>query len=213
MVGPIGPARTRVGGPVAQEPSSIRLRPMSWNDLAMVHALGADLFSADAWPLGEFVAEFMRIAQGRRSYTVAVDSSGTLVGVAGVRTESAQAVLQTLAVSREAWGRGIGRRLLARTVADAEARGCREVVLHVSADNPRARDLYRKFGFQTVTVQPAYYRSGCDALAMRLPLRVTQPSLPAGSAPGPRVPAALRGSGQSPTRPSGLPVGTARRNG
>ena len=41
--------------------------------------------------------------------------------------------------------------------------------LEVRADNPRAQDLYRRFGFADVGVRRGYYQpSGMDAIVMRL---------------------------------------------
>ena len=45
------------------------------------------------------------------------------------------------------------------------------MLLEVRADNPRAQQLYRRFGFEQIHVRPRYYRDGVDALIMRLQLR------------------------------------------
>jgi ribosomal protein S18 acetylase RimI-like enzyme len=40
--------------------------------------------------------------------------------------------------------------------------------LEVRADNPRAQDLYRRFGFEEIGVRRGYYQpSGTDAIVMR----------------------------------------------
>jgi ribosomal-protein-alanine N-acetyltransferase len=44
------------------------------------------------------------------------------------------------------------------------------VLLEVRADNPRAQQLYRRFGFEQIHVRRKYYRDGVDALIMRLEL-------------------------------------------
>ena len=38
------------------------------------------------------------------------------------------------------------------------------------ADNPRAQQLYLRFGFEQIHIRPRYYRDGVDALIMRLQL-------------------------------------------
>lgn len=53
-----------------------------------------------------------------------------------------------LGVRRSHWGRGIGRRLLQKAEAWAVSAGARRLELTVSAENERAFQLYRHFGFQ-----------------------------------------------------------------
>lgn len=53
------------------------------------------------------------------------------------------------AVIAQARGRGVGRRLLTRLVAEAEVRALPGLSLSVEADNP-ARRLYEELGFQVV---------------------------------------------------------------
>jgi [ribosomal protein S18]-alanine N-acetyltransferase len=57
------------------------------------------------------------------------------------------AVLASIYVLPDERGRGLGRRLLAAFVADARARGFRNLKLGVRADNP-ARHLYETAGFR-----------------------------------------------------------------
>ncbi len=58
--------------------------------------------------------------------------------------------IRTLAVDRAHRGRGFGRRLLERAIADAQALGCRAVCLDVDADNDVARGLYGSAGFTSI---------------------------------------------------------------
>ncbi|HET8794956.1 MAG TPA: GNAT family N-acetyltransferase, partial [Arthrobacter sp.] len=63
---------------------------------------------------------------------------------------------------------GIGTRLLTMLIDAARERGMADVMLEVRSDNPRARALYERFGFEQIHVRPRYYRDGADALVMRL---------------------------------------------
>lgn len=67
----------------------------------------------------------------------------------------------SIAVTAEARGRGIGRRLLQRLITEADARGLPGLSLSVEADNP-ARALYEELGFHVVEER--------GALTMHLPL-------------------------------------------
>jgi ribosomal-protein-alanine N-acetyltransferase len=53
---------------------------------------------------------------------------------------------------------------------ESRRRHAQDVLLEVRADNPRAQQLYRRFGFEQIHVRPRYYRDGVDALIMRLQL-------------------------------------------
>ncbi|MFI7495270.1 ribosomal protein S18-alanine N-acetyltransferase [Kocuria sp. M4R2S49] len=151
-------------------------------DVAAVHALERRLFPVDAWPLEMFSAE---LAQPVCWYWVA-EQDGEIVGYAGLMCIRPVGDVQTIAVLPEHEGRGIGSALL-RTLHDqARELGATEVLLEVRADNPRAQQLYRRFGYEQIHTRPRYYRDGADALIMRLDLAA--PDAPAG--------------GRTPTAPS-----------
>jgi [ribosomal protein S18]-alanine N-acetyltransferase len=83
-----------------------------------------------------------------------------------------QADVLTIAVARAYWGRGIGSALLGALLQAAVGRGCTEVLLEVREDNPRARGLYLRRGFEEIGVRRGYYQpSGVDAIVMRKDLR------------------------------------------
>ncbi|MFD5276635.1 ribosomal protein S18-alanine N-acetyltransferase [Pseudarthrobacter sp. NPDC058362] len=140
---------------------------MTPEDVAAVHALEQRLFPVDAWPLQMFVDELSQ--PETRSYVVAEGASG-IVGYAGLMCIEPIADVQTIAVVPESEGRGIGSTLLAALIAEARQRRAADVLLEVRADNPRAQQLYLRFGFEQIHVRPRYYRDGVDALIMRLQL-------------------------------------------
>jgi ribosomal-protein-alanine N-acetyltransferase len=144
-----------------------RLREMTKADMPRIMALEQELFPEDAWTPQMFAAEFAQPAS-RRLYLVAEDGD-TLIGYAGMMfTGGPQADVVTLAVYPAHWGRGTGTALLLALVGEAGRRGCREVLLEVRKDNPRARQLYLRHGFTEIGVRRGYYQpSGVDAVVMR----------------------------------------------
>lgn len=77
---------------------------------------------------------------------------GKLVGSASVDEVSSSRRLRhraTMGISvlREAWGRGVGSRLMDAVIQAAQSAGFRQLELEVAADNDRALRLYRSFGF------------------------------------------------------------------
>jgi len=76
--------------------------------------------------------------------------------------------LSLAAPRRTYWGRGIGSVLLGELLRVARERRCAEVFLEVREDNPRARGLYQRRGFEEIGVRRGYYQpSGVDAIVMR----------------------------------------------
>ncbi|MFQ5926210.1 MAG: GNAT family N-acetyltransferase [Terriglobia bacterium] len=69
-------------------------------------------------------------------------------------------------VRREAQGTGLGRRLLARTLDSLHQKGYEGVSLSVTADNPPAVGLYRRFGFEVLKDFAAYVWQKPSALGI-----------------------------------------------
>jgi len=140
---------------------------MRRGDRPAILALERELFPDDAWTTEMFAAEFAQAAS-RRLYLVA-EEGHTLIGYAGmIFTGGPQADVLTLAVDPEYWGQGTGAALLRALVDEAGRRGHAEVMLEVRQDNPRARSLYLRDGFEEIGIRRGYYQpSGVDAVVMR----------------------------------------------
>jgi ribosomal-protein-alanine N-acetyltransferase len=146
---------------------SVFLRPLLTGDLAAVLELERKLFPDDAWSPGMFADELA--LEGRGRHYVAAEEGNRIVGYAGMMLPgSRQAEVLTLAVDAGHWGRGIGSALLTELLEEAVRCDCTEVFLEVRADNPRAQDLYRRYGFGEIGIRRGYYQpSGVDAIVMR----------------------------------------------
>ena len=146
------------------------MRQLRWTDIDAVVALERELFPDDAWSVASLWAELA--ARPRRSYVVAEDDEGALVGYAGVDLGGEVADVMTMAVASGAQGGGLGRRLVEELVAQAEADHAAYLMLEVRADNEPARKLYESRGFELLTVRRRYYQPGdVDAHVMRLTLQ------------------------------------------
>ncbi len=162
--------------PRAALPEGVVLRPMRWWDIPPVLVLEHAAFSDDAWSVGMFWSELAEVAS--RWYVVAEefgrdprhpDRDGPrIVGYAGLLAGIDEAEVQTIAVDPAREGVGLGTALLTALLRESARRGCDDVVLEVRADNPRAQDLYRRFGFVQVGLRKGYYKpANVDALVMR----------------------------------------------
>jgi [ribosomal protein S18]-alanine N-acetyltransferase len=155
-------------------PVPTRLRPMEPADLTDVLALERGLFPDDPWTAQMFAEEVVQPSDSRLylvAETQADDQTGRdLAGYAGMLfvPGGSQADVLTLAVAQAYWGQGIGSVLLSELLRAARDRGCDEVFLEVREDNPRARGLYLRRGFEEIGVRRGYYQpSGVDAIVMR----------------------------------------------
>lgn len=145
----------------------MNLRPLRWWDLAAAAEIEAEHFGADGWSEPAFWSE---LAQDDARHYLAAQSPAEeqIVGYGGLAAGAGEAFIQTLAVRRAHWGRGLGARLLAGLLAEADRRRAGRVLLEVRVDNARAQALYRRFGFTDIGRRRRYYQpSGTDALVMR----------------------------------------------
>lgn len=167
---------------------SAGLREMRWWDIEPVLGLERELFPEDAWSPGMFWSELAhaRGPQATRSYVVA-EEAGRIVGYAGLAAAGGLGDVQTIAVSKDQWGTGLGSRLLTDLLGHASAFECAEVLLEVRVDNTRAQKLYERFGFEPIGFRRGYYQPGnIDALVMRL-TTTTDPADPAASVQGTEI--------------------------
>lgn len=146
---------------------SFTLRDLALEDIETVGRLENELFPSDAWPLEMFYTEFFQ--PDTRRYIVA-EMDGEAVGYAGLMVIDTTADIQTIGVLPRFEGQGIGRAMLTELLREARRRGADNVMLEVRADNPRAQDLYARYGFQKIHTRKRYYRDGVDAWVMRVVL-------------------------------------------
>jgi ribosomal-protein-alanine N-acetyltransferase len=168
--------------------AAARLRPMLASDLPAVLALEHELFPDDAWTPQMFQDE---VAQppDTRLYLVAEGGvvmdggslGGELAGYAGMMfvpgalgKDGGSADVLTIAVTQASWGKGIGSALLGALIDEALRRRCAAVFLEVRKDNPRARGLYLRRGFEEIGVRRGYYQpANVDAIVMRKDLQAS----------------------------------------
>lgn len=155
------------------ESAGISLRDMTEADIPAVEALERRLFPVDAWPVQMF---FDELSQPETRRYVVAEAAGRIVAYAGLMCIEPIADVQTIAVVPEFEGQGIGSAVLTELIEEARRRRAADVLLEVRADNPRAQQLYLRFGFEQIHVRPRYYRDGTDALIMRLPLTEPHPT-------------------------------------
>src|SRR3954470_9085225 len=78
---------------------------------------------------------------------VVAESEGAIVGTAAIEVCCDNALLRSVAVAPEWRSRGLGRALVTRVIADAEARGLRALYLLTTT----AERYFPSFGFEQIT--------------------------------------------------------------
>ena len=66
----------------------------------------------------------------------------------------------SVAVAKEYWNKGIGRKLMEETIAFAKEHGFSVIDLQVRSDNVSAIHLYEKLGFRKIGTHPAFFNIG-----------------------------------------------------
>jgi ribosomal-protein-alanine N-acetyltransferase len=94
-----------------------------------------------------------------------------VIGYVGIRSQSTDAHIITIAIHPEWRNRGLGELLLLTALEKAVELGAAAVSLEVRPSNQVAQHLYRKYGFRFTGVRRGYYQDGEDAWLMRVRLR------------------------------------------
>ena len=152
------------------------VRPALETDLDAIMKLEHSSFSTDAWSMSNMHLELT----AHHTFYLVAERAGKLVGYAGLSKlpGSLQADIQTIAVSTECRGLGLGRKLMQMLIVEARRLGATELFLEVRADNPVAQGLYASLGFEQIDLRKNYYRpDGIDALVMRLNLGLSDAQL------------------------------------
>lgn len=144
-----------------------RLRPALAADLALLAAVEASAFGPASWG-GRGVAD--GLADRLVMTLVAEDSSATPQGFVMWRRIADEAEILTLAVAPDQQRRGCARALLDAVIDELRREGARALFLEVDAGNRAALALYEGRGFARIARRKRYYRSGADALVMRIDL-------------------------------------------
>jgi amino-acid N-acetyltransferase len=144
------------------------LRPAVSDDLAAVE----QLLVASSLPV-------IGVAEALPSFVVA-ESDGRVVGVVGLEVCCEYALLRSTAVAPEWRDRGLGRQLVERIIAEAEAQGIRALYLLTTT----AERYFPSFGFAKTTRdavpapvrETAEFQSACPASATVMCLELSAPN-------------------------------------
>jgi len=144
------------------ERSAPTVREARRHDLLPVYRIEEEAFD-QPWPFTAFQSYL-----GQPGFLVAADE-GVVGYVVGDIIDSHGRDLghiKDIAVSESRRGEGIGARLLTHALSVLDDEGAASVKLEVRESNERARQLYRRYGFDHRRTLPEYYADGEDALVL-----------------------------------------------
>lgn len=147
--------------------SDYRVIPATEEHLDAIMAIENACFGRDAWL--EETMRFELLADHTRYFVLALGER--VIGFAGLSkiAGSDQGDVQTIAVSPEFRGLGLGRKLMDRLVDQAKALHATDIFLEVRADNTVAQNLYESLGFEHIDTRKRYYQpDNVDAWIMRV---------------------------------------------
>jgi ribosomal protein S18 acetylase RimI-like enzyme len=140
--------------PTPQLTQRLDFRKATADDAAAIAAILASDFDADPNQLRQNVARNMQ-SPVYQYYIAALD--GQPIGSLNVQTLGGDAYIYGFVVLPEQRGRGYGKEILARTIADITAARPQPVFIEVETNNDPAYGLYRALGFEVTTTYD-YYR-------------------------------------------------------
>lgn len=146
-----------------EEAGDIIIEPMKMSDLKQVLAIENMSFPAP-WSRQAFISE---LTYNRAAVYLVARQDHQVIGYAGMWVIVDEAHITNIAV-HPAWRRlGVGKRLMDRLVAIAEANNCRAITLEVRKSNAAAQNLYAQYGFVPHGLRRGYYSdNGEDAIIM-----------------------------------------------
>jgi ribosomal-protein-alanine N-acetyltransferase len=147
---------------VLAEVDHITIDRMAEDDVDEVVRIEKTCFS-DPWSKTSFREEL------RHGFSVplVVKSGKKVVGYTCLWYIDSQMEIANFAVSAKNRRRGIAKRMMERVLWEAQARGCKQLILSVRESNLPAINLYIGFGFVEVHRRRGYYRLPVeDALIM-----------------------------------------------
>ncbi|HEY5348694.1 MAG TPA: ribosomal protein S18-alanine N-acetyltransferase [Candidatus Lustribacter sp.] len=137
----------------ADRPEPMEIAPMSTADLRDVLEIERASFTT-TWPSDSFYNE---LHTNKLAHYYVGRVGGKIVAYGGIWVIFEDSHVTTIAVAPALRGMRYGERLLLFLLDQAIERGASWMTLEVRESNVGAQQLYRKYGFTTVTARKGYY--------------------------------------------------------
>jgi ribosomal-protein-alanine N-acetyltransferase len=134
-------------------PERLAITPMLPSDVPEVARVERSSFTT-VWPADAFYNE---LHTNKLAHYFVGRAGGRIVAYGGIWVILEDSHITTLAVDPAYRGKGYGEQMLLRLVDEAVEHGASWMTLEVRESNAAAQQLYRKYGFTTVTMRRGYY--------------------------------------------------------
>jgi len=148
----------------ADRPERMTIERMTGADIRAVMRIEALSFTT-SWPQSAFASELNdnKLAY----YFVGRVPGGDIVAYGGIWVIVDDSHITTIAVHPDWRGKKYGEEMLVHLLHEATDRGASWITLEARESNEVAQNLYRKYGFTTVSTRRAYYSdNGENAVVM-----------------------------------------------
>ena len=135
------------------------IRAWEESDLDIIAEMEQRCFPSDAWTKG-MLADTLRLPY---QWSFLVEDGGQVCGYACLFSLFDTAEVLNIAVDAPYRGRGVGGALMGALHEKAKEMGAERMMLEVRASNAPAIALYKKFGYEKISVRKRYYADGEDA--------------------------------------------------
>ena len=139
--------------PPAERPERLAIAPMTVSDVAAVMRIERACFPT-VWPQDAFYNE---LRTNKLAHYFVGRCDDRIVAYGGIWAIAEDSHVTTIAVDPQYRRRAFGEVLLLRLIDEAVERGAAWMTLEVRESNRAAQQLYRKYGFTTVTMRAGYY--------------------------------------------------------
>lgn len=134
-------------------PERMDIMPMTASDITEVLRIERASFST-TWPSDAF---FNELTTNKLAHYYVGRIDGKIVAYGGIWVIFEDSHVTTIAVDPTYRGKKYGEVMLLKLIDEAIARGAAWMTLEVRESNVAAQQLYRKYGFTTVTTRKGYY--------------------------------------------------------
>ena len=137
----------------AGTPEPMEIVPMTASDISDVLRIERASFST-TWPSDAF---FNELTTNKLAHYFVGRIDAKVVAYGGIWVIFEDSHVTTIAVDPTYRGKKYGEVMLLKLIDEAIARGAAWMTLEVRESNVAAQQLYRKYGFTTVTTRKGYY--------------------------------------------------------
>jgi ribosomal-protein-alanine N-acetyltransferase len=137
----------------ADRPERMEIVRMSTNDIPDVSRIERASFTT-VWPTDAFYNE---LSTNKLAHYFVGRLDGRIVAYGGIWVILEDSHITTVAVDPDLRTRGLGEAMVLKLIDEGIERGAAWMTLEVRESNVSAQQLYRKYGFTTVTTRKGYY--------------------------------------------------------